>query len=162
MRRFESTVMYLTWRRKREVEQGRAEAAPHSRNDAGSGNNSQSGENVQSEIENLNVISIYLGSLAPGSRRTMRQALAVIADILTSGTEAENVRQVRENLSSRYSPATANKMLSAVRGVLKASQQTGLMSAEDYQAAASISNVINSAPARQSRALPIGFRNDKI
>ena len=50
-------------------------------------------------------------------------------------------RQVRENLSSRYKPATANKMLSALRGVLKTCHQAGLMSREYYLAASSIPNI---------------------
>src|SRR5690242_16523304 len=73
---------------------------------------------------------VYLARLAPGSRRTMRQALDSIADLLNSGrSDAETLdwaslryqhtAAVRAILAERHAPATANKMLSALRGVLQ-------------------------------------------
>src|SRR5437867_3758787 len=72
---------------------------------------------------------VFLAGLSAGSRRTMRQALDVIARWLTSGrSDAETLdwsriryehsAAVRSALSERYSAASANKMLSALRGVL--------------------------------------------
>ncbi|HMN14198.1 MAG TPA: hypothetical protein PKD55_17930 [Bellilinea sp.] len=69
---------------------------------------------------------VYLAGLAPGSRRTMRQALDVMAGILTSGQcdhrtlpwgalRFQHVQAVRAVLMEQYPAATANKMLSALR-----------------------------------------------
>lgn len=80
--------------------------------------------------------AVYLSWLAPGSRRTMRQALDTIAGILTGGlADAESVdwsalryqhaQAVRTRLSASYAPATANKMLSALRGVLREAWRLG-------------------------------------
>src|SRR5205823_2618502 len=109
---------------------------------------------------------VYLASLAPGSRRTMRCALDTIAVILTDGRRDarsldwsclrfEHVAAVRAALAERYSPAGANKMLAALRGVLRAAWRLGFMSADDYQRAAEVEAVRGSTlPA--GRALSSG------
>lgn len=90
--------------------------------------------------------AVYIARLAPGSRSTMREALDTIDGILTgerSQSEAlpwhllryQHTQAVRTALASRYAPATANKMLAALRGVLKEAWRLGQMSAEDYQRA---------------------------
>lgn len=95
---------------------------------------------------------VYLARLAPGSRRTMTQALDVIAGLLTDGrVDAERLpwwelryqhtQAVRTALAERYSPAGVNKMLSALRGVLKECWRLGLMGAEEYQRAADLEAV---------------------
>lgn len=111
-------------------------------------------------------VAVYLGSLSPGSRRTMRGALDTIAAILTndrldalaldwSKVRFQHVSAVRSALADGHAPAGANKSLSALRGVLKASWRLGLMSAEDYQLATSIESVRGSTfPA--GRALTSG------
>ena len=87
---------------------------------------------------------VYLASLAPGSRRTMRRALDVVAGLLTSGRRTaetlpwhqlryQHTTAIRTVLMERYAPGTANKMLAALRGVLKAAWRLGLMTAEDHQ-----------------------------
>src|ERR671933_1131897 len=90
--------------------------------------------------------AVYLASLAPGSRRTMRQALDTIAAILT-GDQADaftltwgalryqHTAAVRAVLQERYAPATANKMLVALRRVLKEARRLGQISQDDYAAA---------------------------
>lgn len=94
--------------------------------------------------------AVYLSRLAPGSRRTMRQALDVIAGIL-AGQDArsldwpavgyQHARAVRTVLAERYKAATANKMLSALRGVLKETWRLGYTTAEDYHRAADLEAV---------------------
>src|SRR5690242_11744363 len=52
-----------------------------------------------------------------------------------------HVAAVRAQLAARYKFTTCNKMLSALRGVLKACWRLGLMSGEDYQLARSVEAV---------------------
>src|SRR5262245_33969363 len=94
---------------------------------------------------------VYLARLAPGSRPTMRQALAAIAGLLAPGAPVEAVpwhrlryphtQAVRAALAARYAPATANKMLAALRGVLAAARRLGRLSADDYVAATDVARV---------------------
>src|SRR5580658_3167513 len=74
--------------------------------------------------------AVYLARLAPGSRRTMRAALQTMAGILSggmldalsidwSGVRYQHTAALRSHLAEKYAPATANKMLSALRGVLQ-------------------------------------------
>ncbi len=51
---------------------------------------------------------------------------------------------VRLALAERYKPLTTNRMLSALRGVLKAAWLLGLIDADSYQRAAAVPNVRSS------------------
>lgn len=95
---------------------------------------------------------VYLATLGAGSRRTMREALNAIASLLTNGTcdaltldwsklRYQHTAAVRSVLMEKYSPATANKMLCALRRTLKEARRLGLMAAEDYDRAVDISSV---------------------
>jgi integrase/recombinase XerD len=99
-----------------------------------------------------NPASVYLASLALGSRRTMRDALNFIAAMLTDGEadaltlqwaalRFQHTAAIRSRLAEQYRAATANKMLSALRGVLKTCWRLGYMSADDYTRAADIESV---------------------
>ena len=108
----------------------------------------------------LNPVVVYLSSLAPGSRRTMQQSLDVIASILTHGQQDaiacqwgqlryQHTSAIRSKLIEKYSPATCNKMLTALRQVLKEAQRLELISPEDCAKAIDIKRV-------KSNALPKG------
>ena len=111
---------------------------------------------------------VYLASLAPGSRRTMRQALDVIAEILTAGAcdhrtlpwgalRFQHTQAVRSALASQYSAATANKMLSALKQTLRTAWSLGYLSAEEYQRAADLKAIHGEQPdAAAGRALSYG------
>lgn len=86
----------------------------------------------------------YIAQLGAGSRRTMSQALVVIRKILdprsTGGedfdwtqVDRDAVARVRRELAEAYAPSTANKMLSALRGVLRACRNRGLIDERRYQ-----------------------------
>ena len=106
---------------------------------------------------------VYLASLGPSSRRTMRGALDVMAR-LVSGGEAnaetlpwhtlrrQHTAAIRAALASRYGVRTANRMLAALRGVLRESVELGLMDAESFQRASRI-KTIRGKPAPAGRAL---------
>lgn len=94
-------------------------------------------------------VNVYLSRLAPGSRKTMREALRTLARLLTNNVmdevtmpwnllRYENTSALRETLREKYAPASVNKMLSALRQILKTSWRLGLMSAEDFQRAADV------------------------
>ena len=86
-------------------------------------------------------------------RRTMRQSLDTIAGILTGHADAvecqwgairfQHTMAIRAHLLQHYKPATINKMLSALRGVLKSAWLLGYMTAEDYQKAVTVPSVRN-------------------
>ena len=96
--------------------------------------------------------AVYLARLAPGSRRTMRQSLDVIAHLLTGGVadatdidwaavRYQHAQAVRAKLAETYSPATVNKALSALRGVLREAWRLGLMTGEDFHRASDLEAV---------------------
>jgi site-specific recombinase XerD len=97
--------------------------------------------------------AVYLAGLSASSRRTMRGALDTIAQILSGDDQTtlfdipwqrlrfQHTQAVRSVLTERYAHSTANRMLSALRGTLKAAWKLGLMSAEDYQKAASVESI---------------------
>jgi hypothetical protein len=74
--------------------------------------------------------AVYLASLGSGSRRTMRQSLGVIANLVSGGRadvrslaweklRYQHCQAVRTALAEKYAAGTTNKMLAALRGVLK-------------------------------------------
>jgi site-specific recombinase XerD len=130
-----------------------------------------------------NPAAVYLAHLAKGSRPTMRGALGKITDIILpdlfvepghSASKAEWARYhnrglavnwaalrfqhtaaIRSMLAEAYAPVTANRILSALRGVLKAAWRLDLMLADHYTRAADIDPVTGSTlPA--GRALTSG------
>jgi site-specific recombinase XerD len=99
-----------------------------------------------------NPAAVYLASLAQGSRRTMAQALSAIAGLAADGPSDplsfpwhllrhQHVAAVRAALAGRHRAATANKMLAALRGTLKAAWRLGLLSGEDYHRAVDVGPV---------------------
>lgn len=95
--------------------------------------------------------AIYLASLAPGSRPAVRAALGQIAALLAPPCDPlslpwhelryQHAAAIRAALAERYAPATANRALSALRGVLRVCRRLGLMSADDERAAGDVRSV---------------------
>lgn len=89
-------------------------------------------------------VAVYLASLAKGSRRTMSGALHHAAELLSGGrADAESldwsavryqhVAALRTLLAEQGAkPATVNKKLAAVRGVLRECWRLGLVTGEDF------------------------------
>ena len=113
--------------------------------------------------EDKHPAALYLAQLGPGSRRTMNEALQKIARYLSDGRcdmrslpwsalRIEHTSALRTRLASELAPATANKHLAALRGVLKQAWRLGQISAEDHQRAIDLPAVQGPSP-RKSRAL---------
>jgi site-specific recombinase XerD len=95
---------------------------------------------------------VYLESLSPGSYWAVRHSLETIAEIL-GGEDTDpwtfawqdlryqHTARVRRELVQRYAPATVNKMLSALRGVLKNAWRLGMMDGDTYSRAVAVENV---------------------
>lgn len=107
--------------------------------------------------------SVYLAGLAPGSEPTMRHSLNLIAGLLTDGRadaltldwsalRYKHTAALRAALIKKYAPATVNKMLSALRRVLKEALRLELMDAQDYARAVDLASVKSSKELR-GRAL---------
>ena len=111
---------------------------------------------------------VYLANLAAGSRRPMRQALNIVAEILTAGRcdlttlpwgalRFQHTQAVRSALQERYQTATANKMLSALRQTLRTAWNLGYLTAEEYQRAVDLKPITGEQPeAATGRALKFG------
>ncbi|ACK68381.1 integrase family protein (plasmid) [Rippkaea orientalis PCC 8801] len=102
--------------------------------------------------------AVYLRSLNPRSRVTMRGALNAIASLLTNGEcdymtldwaklTYQHTSAVQAALLERHAPATAARMMCALRRVLKEAKRLGLMSGDDYQTAIDLPSI------RESRKL---------
>jgi site-specific recombinase XerD len=95
-----------------------------------------------------NPAAAYLASLARGSRRTMRQALELVARSIAPSATAtsfaweklryQHVAALRTKLADAFAPATGNKILCAVRGAMRQAFALGLMDANDLQRAIAI------------------------
>jgi integrase len=107
--------------------------------------------------------AVYLARLAPGSRRTMASSLELLAGLLTSykrnmqtldwgALRYQHTAALRSLLAELYAPATANKILAALRGVLREAWRLGQMTAEEFQRASDLPSVRGTAPPR-GRAL---------
>jgi site-specific recombinase XerD len=102
-------------------------------------------------------VAVYLAGSAPGSRRTMRAALRVIAALVNpAATEVTlpwhlldyaHTAAIRAKLAETSAPATANRMLAALRGVLKAAFKLALMTSDQMTRACSVD------PVRGSRVM---------
>jgi len=127
-------------------------------------------------------VDAYLEALGAGSRRTIEQSLAVITTLLTSpkprtvaprqaGVEHANAQEpadprgfdwgtidqaavgkLRRELAERYAPATANKILAALRGVLRVCRDQGRITEAQFQAATRFDGIKGFA-ATESRVL---------
>ncbi len=113
-----------------------------------------------------NAAAVYLARLAAGSRRAMLAALNNIAGVLTSGRDTaatlrwhdlryQHTQAVRARLAESYAPATVNKMLAALRGVLRESWRLGLMESSDFQRAADLA-AVKATTLPRGRALASG------
>lgn len=107
--------------------------------------------------------AVYLASLAKRSRRTQRSALDQIAQLLGYGDALscpwpqlryQHTAALRAELAERYAPATANRMLAALRRVLQECWRLGQMTKEDADRAADI-KIIKAEQLPAGRALSL-------
>ena len=103
--------------------------------------------------------AVYLSGLKSASRRTMHKALNAIARLLSNEEcdaltldwaklRYQHTAAIRSVLMEKYAPATANRMLCALRRTLKEAQRLGLMNADDYTRAADIATIRGNSPLR--------------
>lgn len=108
--------------------------------------------------------AVYLSGLSEGSRPTMRHALDAIASLLTDGEcdamnldwaalRYQHTAAVRSALMQRLAPATCEKMVCAMRRVLKEARKLKLINAEDYEAAIDLPRIDTPPRKLRGRAL---------
>lgn len=97
-----------------------------------------------------NAAAVYIASLpARSGQRTQAQALRVVASILNLSPDSLNwgalryqhTAMIRSQLMQSYAPASANKILSALRQTLKQAWLLGQMTAEEYSRATELEPV---------------------
>src|SRR5512141_1063225 len=96
-------------------------------------------------------VAVYLAGLGSAkSRRTMRAALETIAAELGAGSpyaipwqalRYPHVAALRARLAEKRSPATVNKVLSAMRGVAREAMRLGKLDASEYTKIADVEGV---------------------
>ncbi len=99
-----------------------------------------------------NPAAVYLARLKKNSRRPQQHALDVIARFLSSDqvgcfeidwskVRYQHTALVRSHFMDKYAPATANRMLCALRGTLEQAWLLGQMSAENYMRASHVKTI---------------------
>ncbi len=112
--------------------------------------------------------SAYLAQLGPGSRRTMREALDKLADWASDGRcdlhalpwhllQLEHTAALRTRLCATLAPATANKHMAALRGVLRQCWRQGRLSAEELRRITDLPPVRGESPRRAAHLQPEDF-----
>jgi integrase/recombinase XerD len=112
-----------------------------------------------------NPAGLYLASLLPSGRLVMAGALNIIArdflgfknarEVPWAQLRYEHVQAIRTKLGERYKPATANRYLSAVKGVLREAWRLGEFAGEELEKVRDVRSVPGSA-APAGRALSKG------
>jgi integrase len=106
-------------------------------------------------------VALYLSELAEGSRRTMLRGLKTACEFLGGAdpstfpwhrVRVDRLAALRSDLAGRLAPNTANKVLAAVKGALRASWRMGLMSAEDLYRCADV-RPVKGGPRERGRSL---------
>jgi len=100
-------------------------------------------DNRHTPSRDRNPALVYLASLAPTGRRTTAGRLTMVARDLLGIPDPQrvpwhqlryqHVAAIRTQLQEKYSPATVNAVLYAIRGVARAAFNLELMSADDLQ-----------------------------
>lgn len=108
----------------------------------------------QPERLDQNPAAVYLAKLSKRSRRVQMDALNTIADILAPGATYleipwheigyQHAQAIRAVLDERYSAASANRMLSALRETVKQAWLLGQAPAENYLRVKEVDNVTGS------------------
>lgn len=120
----------------------------------------------QQLAKSTNPAGVYLSRLAAGSRPTMRSGLEQIVAMVNQWTgqgfdmlsfpwgelRYQHTQAIRSQLAERYAHSTANKILSALRGVIKEAWRLGMIGVEDYQRAVDLQPIKGSRPLK-GRAL---------
>ncbi|HKV45266.1 MAG TPA: hypothetical protein VJT32_11430 [bacterium] len=89
-------------------------------------------------------VEVYLAERTPRARAAARESFNNIAAFLTMGQgtadtlawhllRETHVAEIRGALMARYTATEANRMLAALRGVLRECRRLGLVAAEDYR-----------------------------
>lgn len=109
-----------------------------------------------------NPAAVYLAGLKPSGRYTQAQALNTVARMLNTpemrddkGKETtylycpwaalryQHIAAIRSQLEGKYSPATVNKALAAVRGVMFAAWNLEQITGDDYQRIKNVKGITN-------------------
>lgn len=107
----------------------------------------------QAQASGANPAHSYLMGLTATGRRTMESTLAQVADMLGGDIESvpwaalryEHIVAIRTALVERgLAPATVNKYLAALRGVMREAWRLGQIDAETYQRIAAVKGVTGS------------------
>jgi integrase/recombinase XerD len=107
--------------------------------------------------------AVYLAQLAKSGRRTQHQALNRLAGLLGypdafhcpwHQLRYQHTAALRTTLAELYAPSMANKVLAALRRVLKECWQLGLMTVEEYERAANV-KAIKAQTLPKGRALSL-------
>jgi site-specific recombinase XerD len=118
----------------------------------------------ESSFGEVSPAAAYLATLAPRSAETQAAALRGLATWLGASDPDtcpwhelgwHRVAVLRQQLASRYAPATANRVLAALRGVLLACRRCGLLDADTYL------RLIDLRPVR-GQAAPRGRMLDQV